>query len=236
MAVTMGILEPVPCGELTPWCAPILAMAKKLGGVRRVINYKALNKLCDRALHPTEPTFRMSILVPSTTQKDSQCTLYFSSLDAWNGYHSIPLEESSKNYFTFITPWGQYHYRVAPQGFLGSRDHYTKAYDTIQDKMIKTCLEPELFKCPVSKNTSDNNLKRCIDNTLIWASSIWMSFRQIWYILNFCSKEGIVFNPNKMKLGEKSLNIFGYHLDQNGLKPTDDFMDALLKYQVPKNI
>jgi hypothetical protein len=47
MAVSMGILEPVPCGELTLWCAPMLAMAKKLRGVRRVINYKALNKLCN---------------------------------------------------------------------------------------------------------------------------------------------------------------------------------------------
>jgi hypothetical protein len=39
-----------------------------------------------------------------------------------------------------------------------------------------------------------------------------------------------------MKFGETSLNIFGYCLDQKGLRPTDDFMDALLKYPEPKNI
>jgi hypothetical protein len=221
MAVNMGIPESVPCGTLTPWCAPMLAIAKKLGGVRRVINYKALNKQCNRAAHSTEPTFKMSISVPSATQKDASCTLYFSSLDTWNGSHSIPLEENSKNIFTFITPWGRYRYRLAPQGFLGSGDHYTKAYDDIQEKMIDQCKEKDLFTCPVSENSADRNIRRCIDDTLIWANSIWTSFRQIWYIPKFCSQQGIVFNPKKMKLRETSLNIFSYHLDQTSLRPMD---------------
>jgi hypothetical protein len=236
MAVKMGILEPVPCGELTTWCAPILAIAKKLGGVRRVINYKAFNKQCHRAPHSTEPTFKMSISVPSAMQKNKSCPLYFSSLNAWNSYQSITLAENSKNLFTFIKPWGRYRYRVAPQGVLGSGDHYTKAYDDIQEKMIEECKEKDLFTCPVSENSADRNIRTCKDDMLIWSDSIWTSFRQIWYILNYCSQQGIVFNPKKMKLGDTSLNIFGYHLEQTGLQPTDEFMDALLKYPNPKKL
>jgi hypothetical protein len=102
--------------------------------------------------------------------------------------------------------------------------------------MISSCKEKDLFICPVLKDTPDKNIRRCIDDTLIWANSIWTSYHQIWYILDFCSKEGIIFNPKKMKLGETSLNIFGYHLDQSGQRPTNKFMDALLKYPNPKNI
>jgi hypothetical protein len=236
MAVKMGILETVPIGEVTDWLAPMLAIAKKLGGVRRVINYKALNKQCNRAVHTTQPTFQMSISVPNAKQDGKNCTLYFSSLDAWNGYHSIPLSEASRNYFAFITPWGRYRYKVAPQGFLGSGDHYTNTYDKIQDEMIASCPDPELFKCPVSKNSGERNIRRCIDDTLVWASSLDIAFRQVHYILQFCSRKGIIFNAKKLKLGERSLNIFGYHLDQNGLKPTDNFMDALLEYPSPKNL
>jgi hypothetical protein len=232
----MGILEVVPIGAVTPWLAPMLAIAKKLGGVRRVINYKALNKQCNRAVHTTQPTFQMSISVPNAKQEGKEGKLYFSSLDAWNGYHSIPLEKDSKNLFAFITPWGRYRYRVAPQGFLGSGDHYTNAYDKIQEEMIASCPNPELFKCPVATNPADKNIRRCIDDTLIWASSLEIAFQQVYYILQFCSSKGIIFNAKKMKLGELSLNIFGYHLDQNRLKPTDDFMNALLKYPVPKNL
>jgi hypothetical protein len=102
--------------------------------------------------------------------------------------------------------------------------------------MINSCKDPGLFRCPVSKNGSDKNIRHCIDDMLIWADSLEMSLKQVHYILQFCASKGIIFNAKKMKLGERSLNIFGYHLDQNGLKPTDDFMDALLKYPTPKNI
>jgi len=44
---------------------------------------------------------------------------------------------------TFITPWGRYRYKVAPQGFLSSGDGYTRRSDEIiQDVPRKTkCVE-----------------------------------------------------------------------------------------------
>jgi hypothetical protein len=48
-------------------------------------------------------TFRQAQAVPIARM--SSKILYLSSMDAYNGYHSIPLEEDSKNYFTFITEW-----------------------------------------------------------------------------------------------------------------------------------
>ena len=33
-AVRMGIIEPVPAGETADWCAPMMTVAKKSGGVR----------------------------------------------------------------------------------------------------------------------------------------------------------------------------------------------------------
>ena len=42
--------------------------------------------------------------------------------DAWNGYHSVPICEEDRHFTTFITPWGRYRYKVAPQGYMASGD------------------------------------------------------------------------------------------------------------------
>ena len=43
-------------------------------------------------------------------------------LDAWNWYHSVQLDKNSRKMTSFITPWGVYRYRTAPQGYLASGD------------------------------------------------------------------------------------------------------------------
>ena len=62
--------------------------------------------------------------------------LFFSVLDAWNGYHSIGLTDEDKKYFGFATKWGTYTYNVAPQGYLGSGDYYTKKIDEVMERII----------------------------------------------------------------------------------------------------
>ena len=56
-------------------------------------------------------------------------------LDVWNGYHWVPLTKESRKYFGFLTEWGTFHYKVAPQGFLGSSDHYVGVYNNILNKV-----------------------------------------------------------------------------------------------------
>ena len=54
-----------------------------------------------------------------------------STLDAWNGYHSVAIREEDRHLTTFLTPEGRFRYRTAPQGFLASGDGYTHRYDEI---------------------------------------------------------------------------------------------------------
>ena len=65
--------------------------------------------------------------IVSETPKD----MYKTVLDAWNGYHSLPLDDNAKDATTFITQWGRYRYRRAPQGYHASGDAYTRRFDDI---------------------------------------------------------------------------------------------------------
>ena len=43
-------------------------------------------------------------------------------MDAWNGYHSVPLDKNSRDAPTFLTLFGRFRYLTNPQGQKVSGD------------------------------------------------------------------------------------------------------------------
>ena len=105
--------------------------------------------------------------------------------------------------------------------FLGSGDHYVAQYNAIMGKLLKEEQKnPEsVFKCFSDKSKGPEwsmpSWRRCIDDTLIWSSSIKDSFLQCALYLTFCGTEGIIFNPRKLEVGKKQVNIFGFRMSRN---------------------
>lgn len=66
--VRKGILEPVPVGEATEWCARMVVVAKS-GQPRRTIDYQKLNAACRRDTHHTPIPFDMISGIPRHTHK-----------------------------------------------------------------------------------------------------------------------------------------------------------------------
>eukprot|EP00111_Clytia_hemisphaerica_P018819 TCONS_00055643-protein len=147
---TITVIEPVPVGEPVTWCHRMVVCAKKDGTPRRTVDFQALNANATRETHHTMSPFHQACLVPSGKKK----TVF----DCWNGYHSIPLEPEHRHLTTFITPWGRYRYKVAPQGYIASGDGYTRRLDEIV------------------LNVPDKT--KCIDDSLLWANDIEASFFQ----------------------------------------------------------
>ena len=166
--------------------------------------------------------------------------LFFSTMDAWNGYHSVPLEESAKKYFGFLTQWGTYRYKVVPQGFIGSGDHYVSVYNDIMNQLRdKEKTNPNsVFRClsDEKKQWTNPSWKRCIDDTLLWATSFKQSFMQCAKYLTFCGQSGIIFNPRKLEVGRTEVNIFGLHVTQQGVLPTKNQIETMQKYPTPRSL
>ncbi|CAB3996762.1 Hypothetical predicted protein [Paramuricea clavata] len=112
--VALGVLEPVPVGEPVTWCHRMVVCAKKNGKPRRTVDFQALNLHATRETHHTQSPFHQVHSIPSGKKK---CVF-----DCWNGYHSVPLHEDDRHLTTFITPWGPYRYKTAPQGYIVSGD------------------------------------------------------------------------------------------------------------------
>ena len=112
--IALGVLERVPHNTPRTWCSRMHVVGKKTGEPRRVVDLREVNRSTVRQTHYMEPPFLQAMGIKPGTWR-------FTS-DAWNGYHSVPIDERDRHITTFITPWGRMRYRVAPQGWLSSGD------------------------------------------------------------------------------------------------------------------
>ena len=121
--VRIVVIEPVSVGNPVTYCHRMVICARKDGKLRRTVDMQSLNANATRETHHTQSPFHQARSVPAGMKK----TLF----DAWNGYHSVALHPDDRHPTTFITPWGQYRYRVAPQGYVASGDGYSRRFDEI---------------------------------------------------------------------------------------------------------
>ena len=95
-----------------------------------------------------------------------------------------------------------------------------------------------VFRCISDKKKQWTNpsWKRCIDDTLLCATTFKQSFMQCARYLTFCGKSGIIFNPKKMEVGRTEVNIFGLHITQQGVLPTKNQIETMHKYPAPRSL
>jgi len=206
--IRLGVLEPVPVGDPVTWCHRMVVCAKKTGKPRRTVDFQALNTHAIRETHHTQSPFHQARAVPHETKK----TVF----DAWNGYHSVPIREEDRHLTTFITPWGRYRYRTAPQGYIASGDGYTRRFDEIVSDIP--------------------NKTKCVDDTLLWADNIEDSFYQACNWLEICGKNGITLNPDKFSFACDCVEFAGFEITSDSVRPCKRYLQAILDFPTPKNI
>ena len=206
--VRLGVVEPVPVGDHSDWCHRMVICPKKNGKPRRTVDFQPLNKYAKRETHHTQSPFLQARSVPRNTRK----TIF----DAWNGYHSIPLHKDDRHLTTFITSWGRYRYCVAPQGYIASGDAYTRRFDEIvADVPQKT---------------------KCVDDTLLWASTIEESFVQAAKWLDLCGRHGITLNPEKFVFSKETVKFAGFEISKSTVRPCPKIFAAIENFPRPQNL
>lgn len=204
----LGVIEKVPLGEPVTWCAKMICVPKKDGQPRRTVDFQALNKAAYRQTHATIALFQQATSVP----KDN----YKSVVDAWEGYSSIPLDQDDKKKTWFITPFGRYQYKCAPMGFVSSGDAYTRRYDQIIEDF--------------------DNVKKVVDDTLLYDKIIGENFFLTCQYLTLCSKNGIIFNKKKFVFCQKEVDFAGFVISTDSVRPAEKFLEGIKNFPAPKDL
>ena len=192
--VALGVIEPVPANFAAEWCSRMSIVGKSDGSVRRVIDLRPINEATKRITHPSDNPYLQARSVPPNTFRTTS--------DAWNGFHSIPLCDKSRQYTIFLTPWGKFWYLVAPQGHVCSMDGYNIRYGKILENF--------------------QNHKRIVDDTIMWDCNFQKHFWQVIDFLTLSGENGVIQSPGKFKFGRTTIEFVGFKLSPLGMGPSDD--------------
>ena len=206
--VRLGIIEPVPQGEITEWCSRMVIVPKANGEPRRTVDFQRLNNATRRETHHTPSPFNLVSSIPTGTLK--------TVVDAWNGYHSLPLDPDSKRFTTFITEHGRYWYNRGPQGYHGTGDAYTRRFDDI--------------------TKDEKRYRRIVDDGLLYDSNIEQAFWHTFDHLKLCADNGIVFNPEKFQFAEEVVEFAGFEVTMDGFRPSPRIIESIRNFPTPSSV
>ena len=201
-----GVIEVVE--EPTNWCSPMVIVPKPDGDIRICVDLSRLNKYIKREIYPMPVSEH--ILAQLGQSK------YFSKLDAYWGFWQVALEEESQILTTFISPFGRYKFKRLPFGIASA---------------------PEFFQKQMSQILSGLEGVVCnIDDILIRGQTEEEHDHRLRATLKRLVAAGITLNKSKCQFRTQSVRYLGHLIDEKGLHPNEQKVQAIIKMPPPKNV
>ena len=202
----MGVISKVD--EPTDWCVGLVVVPKSNGQVRICVDLTKLNESVCRERH----------LLPSVEQILAQLegAKVFSKLDANSGFWQIELAPESAKLTTFISPFGRFCFNRLPFGITSAPEHFQKRMSSILaglDGVV--CLIDDILVFGRSQSEHDNRLQ---------------------YTLERIQNSGVTLNYEKCVFSQNSVKFLGQIVDQNGIKPDPEKVNAIACMAEPTNV
>ena len=204
--VKLKVIRKVPIGEPTDWCMRMVVVPKRDGKPRRTVDFQPINKYCQRETHYTPSPFEAVSSIPTN--------VYKTVLDAYNGYHQIPLDTESIHLTTFITEFGRYQYLRSPQGHMASGDAYTRRFDDV------------IVDVP--------RKRKIVDDVLLYDTSIEQAFNHTFDFLVLCASHGVTMNPAKFKFAQQEVDYCGFTISWGKYRTAKDMLSAIQDFAMPE--
>ncbi|KAJ8633335.1 hypothetical protein MRB53_026671 [Persea americana] len=189
------------------WLANTVVVKKKTGKWRVCVDFTDLNKACSKDSFPLP---KIDQLIDATAGYDRM-----SFLDAYRGYHQIPLYAADQEKTAFITPRGTYCYKVMPFGLKNAGATYqrlvTKMFQAQLGKTVEVCIDDMVVK---SKRSQDH----------------LTDLRQIFDIL---PQFQLKLNASKCAFGVDSSKFLGSLVTIRGIEANPDQITAIQELQGP---
>ena len=127
---------------------------------------------------------------------------WISFLDAFQGYHQIPLVLDDQEKTAFITPTGNYHYKVMPFGLKNVGSTY--------QRMINRMFEPQLGK----------NIEVYIDDIVVKSKLEFKHVNDLENIFEILRKQKLCLNASKCSFSSRK--FLGYMVTHRGIEVNPD--------------
>ena len=191
------------------WLANTVVVKKKNGKWKVCVDFTDLNKACPKDPFPLP---RIDQLVDTSVGHPRM-----SFLDAFQGYHQIPLALDDQEKMSFVTPVGNYHYKVMSFGLKN-------AGSTYQRMMTK------MFEAKMGKN-----IEVYIDDMVVKSKMVFEHIGDLTNIFKILRGHKIRLSASKCSFGVDSGKFLGYMVTHRGIEVNPDQVKAINNLQSPRN-
>ena len=191
------------------WLANTVVVKKKTGKWHVCVDFTYLNKACPKDPFPMP---RIDQLVDAIVGHPRM-----SFLDAFQGYHQIPLATDDQEKTAFVTPVGNYHYKVMPFGLKNAGSTY--------QRMMTKMFEPQLGK----------NVEVYIDDMVVKSKVVSEHLADLLNIFEILRRHKLRLNASKCSFGVGLGKFLGYMVTYRGIEVNPDQIRAINSLQPPRN-
>ena len=191
------------------WLANTVVVKKKTGKWRVCVDFMDLNKAC---LKDPFPMPKIDQLVDATMGHPRM-----SFLDAFQGYQQIPLAMDDQEKTAFVTPIGNYHYKVMPFGLKNAGSTY--------QRMMTKMFEPQLGR----------SIEVYIDDMVVKSKVVFEHVEDLTSIFGILRKHKLCLNASKCSFSMGFGKFLGYMMTHRGIEVNPDQIKAINSLQAPRN-
>ncbi|XP_062526266.1 uncharacterized protein LOC134199436 [Bombyx mori] len=204
------IIEP----SSSPWSSPIWIVPKKLNSQgertwRIVIDYRNLNNITVGETYP----------IPQISEILDQLgnSRYFSTLDLTSGFHQILIDPLDAPKTAFSVPQGHFQFNRMPFGL--------KNAPTTFQKLMNNCLS----------GLQGNRCFVYLDDIVIYSYDLKSHINNLSKVFERIRNYNLKLQPEKCEFLRKEVGYLGHIINEEGVKPNPDKIQAVAKFPTPKS-
>lgn len=205
-ALRQGYIRP----STSPAASSFFFVAKKDGGLRPCIDYRALNKQTVQYKYPLP-------LVPAALEMLRGASI-FTKLDLRSAYNLIRIRRGDEWKTAFITPSGHYEYRVMPYGLANSPSVF------------------QAFMNEVFRDYLHRFVIIYIDDILIYSQNEADHHLHVAQVLQRLRDNHLYLKIEKCEFHRSSIQFLGYIIDARGVQMDLKKVEAVRQWPIPTSV
>lgn len=199
-----------PCKS--PWSSPVCLVKKKDDSYRFCVDYRQLNAVTRKDAYPLP-------LISSILDRLRDAK-YLSSLDIKSAYWQVPIAESSRDCTAFTVPNGLYRFKVMPFGLTNAPATWQRLIDSVL--------------CGADLKSS--SVMVYLDDVIIISQDFDSHLQALDKVFNLLQEAGLIVSFDKCQFCRPELKYLGYVVDELGLRPDPEKVQAILNIPSPRTV
>ena len=199
------VIEP----SISPWASALVPCKKKgTGRLRWATDYRDLNGCTIKDTYPLPN-------IEANLHKLSGASI-FSSLDSAGAFHSLCISPESRDYTTFISPFGTYRYKRMAFGLSNSPSVYCRLVQQALNRL------PSGYAIAY------------LDDILVYSDNIEEHMTHLESVMKVHAQVGMKVNLSKCHLFRSKVNYLGHQVSKQGVEMVDSYVEKIRDWPVPE--